>query len=127
MTFIASGGRRAKFQGERIVVMKPNPMVALLAGVWSVITDQKVVDIASVMCEFTDAFQDELPGRPPPRKMEFTIDNMPSNAPIALPLYRMVPAERIESKLKTNSRKRLVLCLVSARCWFGKGAALGKC
>lgn len=65
MAFIASGGRRAKFQEERTVVRKLDPMVTLLAGVWSAIADQKVVDFPPVMHDFADVFPDELLGPQP--------------------------------------------------------------
>ena len=36
-----------------------------------------------VVCEFLDVFPDELPGMPPQRKVEFSIDLVPDTEPIS--------------------------------------------
>ncbi|XP_073223443.1 uncharacterized protein [Cicer arietinum] len=40
-----------------------------------------------------DVFPEELPGLPPDREIEFSIDLVPNTHPISVPLYRMAPAE----------------------------------
>ncbi|XP_070002620.1 uncharacterized protein [Nicotiana sylvestris] len=40
-----------------------------------------------------DVFPDELPGLPPIREIEFSIDVFPDTQPISIPPYRMAPAE----------------------------------
>lgn len=77
------------------MVRKPNQMVALLAGVWSALADQKEVEIPPIVSDFTYVFPNELPDSLPPREMEFTINILPGTAPIAIPLYRMAQAEQI--------------------------------
>ena len=51
-----------------------------------------------VVNEFPDVFPEELPGLPPEREIEFTIDVLPDTQPISIPPYRMAPAELKELK-----------------------------
>ena len=41
--------------------------------------------------KFTDVFPDDLPGLPPNREIEFTIDLIPGTIPISKLPYRMAP------------------------------------
>jgi hypothetical protein len=45
-------------------------------------TAQNLEDIL-VVCEFSDVFPDDLPGMPPDRGVEFTIELQPGMAPIS--------------------------------------------
>ena len=45
-------------------------------------------------------FPEDLPGLPPDRKVKFTIDLLPSTAPISKAPYRMTPAEMEELKIQ---------------------------
>ncbi|XP_047151094.1 uncharacterized protein LOC124823019, partial [Vigna umbellata] len=47
----------------------------------------------TVVDEFPDVFPDEVPGLPPVREVEFTIDLVTTAAPISVQPYRMAPAE----------------------------------
>jgi hypothetical protein len=49
---------------------------------------QKLKDFV-VLCEFSDMFVDEIPELPPRREIDFSIDLLPSLAPISKPPYRM--------------------------------------
>ncbi|CAL9001523.1 unnamed protein product [Prunus brigantina] len=51
-----------------------------------------------VVCEFSDVFPDDLPGLPPQRETEFTIELLPGTNPIHQAPYRMAPAELRELK-----------------------------
>lgn len=51
-----------------------------------------------VVNEFPDLFPDEIPGMPPERDLEFTIDLVPGTGPISKAPYRMAPAEMKELK-----------------------------
>ncbi|KAI5350327.1 hypothetical protein L3X38_003218 [Prunus dulcis] len=51
-----------------------------------------------VVCDFPDVFPNNLPGLPPERKIEFTIEFLPSTNPIYQTPYRMAPAELRELK-----------------------------
>ncbi|KAI3701720.1 hypothetical protein L6452_27002 [Arctium lappa] len=57
----------------------------------------KLEDI-HVVNEFPDVFPDELPGVPPEREVEFTIDLIPGASPISKAPYRMAPSEMKELK-----------------------------
>jgi hypothetical protein len=44
-----------------------------------------------VVCEYPDAFRDDLPGMPPDRDVEFVIELQPGTAPISKRPYRCHP------------------------------------
>ncbi|RAL42526.1 hypothetical protein DM860_011144 [Cuscuta australis] len=54
-------------------------------------------DIRTV-CDFPDVFPEELPGVPPPREVEFSIDLLPGTSLISIAPYRMAPTEMKELK-----------------------------
>ncbi|XP_074342647.1 uncharacterized protein LOC141680277 [Apium graveolens] len=49
-----------------------------------------------IVSEFPDVFPDELPGLPPDRQIEFSIDIAPGVEPVLKAPYRMAPAEMKE-------------------------------
>ncbi|GJU17717.1 hypothetical protein Tco_1145683 [Tanacetum coccineum] len=49
-----------------------------------------------VIRDFPEVFPDDLPGLPPPRKVEFRIDLVPRAAPVARVLYRLAPSKMKE-------------------------------
>ncbi|VVA35534.1 PREDICTED: retrotransposon, partial [Prunus dulcis] len=51
-----------------------------------------------VVCDFPDIFPDDLPGLPPEREIEFTLELLPGTNPIYQTPYRMAPAELRELK-----------------------------
>ncbi|KAH7838670.1 hypothetical protein Vadar_029706 [Vaccinium darrowii] len=55
-------------------------------------------ELPRVVCDFPDVFPEELPGLPPEREVEFTIDLVPGTAPISMPPYQFAPAELRELK-----------------------------
>jgi hypothetical protein len=59
--------------------------------------EAKLEDIL-VVHEFQDVFPKELPGMPPDREIEFTIDLIPGTTPIAQAPYKMGPKELVELK-----------------------------
>jgi hypothetical protein len=56
------------------------------------------VEKIPVVCDYPDVFPDELPGMPPDRDVEFTIELQPGTAPISKRPYRMPPAELADLK-----------------------------
>ena len=52
-----------------------------------------------VVCEYADAFSDDLPGMPPDRDIEFIIELQPGTAPVSKWPYRMPPKELAELKI----------------------------
>ena len=53
-----------------------------------------------VVCEFPDVFPEEIPGLPPIREVEFTIELFSVTAPISIAPYRMAPTELGKLKLQ---------------------------
>ena len=58
-----------------------------------------------VVKEFPDVFPKELPGMPPDREVEFTIDLIPGTSPIAQAPYKMGPKELEELKVQIDELK----------------------
>jgi hypothetical protein len=56
------------------------------------------VERIPLVCDYPDVFPDELPGMPPDRDIEFTIELQPGTAPISKRPYRMPLAELAELK-----------------------------
>ena len=50
----------------------------------------------AVVEEFQDVFPSELPGLPPHRGIEFSIDLVPGAEPVAIAPYRLAPSELTE-------------------------------
>ena len=73
-----------------------------LASVVEEIKGSKEVDPSSVriVSEFLDVFPEELPGIPPERELEFSIDLLSGTTPISKAPYRMAPAELQELKIQ---------------------------
>jgi hypothetical protein len=61
----------------------------------------RIEDIPIVR-EFQDVFPQELPGMPPDREIEFTIDLIPGTSPIAQAPYKMGPKELVELKAQID-------------------------
>ena len=61
-------------------------------------TEGKSLADIPVVCEYPDVFPDDLPGIPPDRNVEFTIELQPETAPISKRPYRMPPNELAELK-----------------------------
>jgi hypothetical protein len=60
--------------------------------------EARPTDGIRVVFEFPDVFPDDLPGMPPDRDIEFSIDLLPGTAPVAKRPYRMAPVEHEEVK-----------------------------
>ena len=53
-----------------------------------------------VVRRYPDVFPEELPGLPPEREINFTIELIPGTGPISQPPYRMIPAELKELQVQ---------------------------
>ncbi|XP_052483001.1 uncharacterized protein LOC128036152 [Gossypium raimondii] len=66
------------------------------------VLDSKVyeskIQAVPVVCEFFDVFPEELPGLPPEREVEFSIDLILGTTPISIASYCMAPTELKELK-----------------------------
>jgi hypothetical protein len=70
-----------------------------------------------VVKEFADVFPEELPGMPPEREMEFTIDLKLGTEPIARAPYRMSTPELQELKMQLKELLDLGLIRPSVSLW----------
>jgi hypothetical protein len=71
----------------------------------------------SVVKEFADVFREELPGMPPERELEFTIDLKPRTKPIARAPYRMSTLELQELKMQLKELLDMGLICPSVSPW----------
>ncbi|WVZ97533.1 hypothetical protein U9M48_043059 [Paspalum notatum var. saurae] len=68
-------------------------------------TEAQLIKKIPVVFDFPDVFPEELPGLPPDRNVEFTIELVPGMAPVSKRPYRMAPDEL--KKLKTQLQEQL--------------------
>jgi hypothetical protein len=59
---------------------------------------EKPLENIKVLCEYPDVFLEELPGMPPDRDIEFSIELLPGTAPISKKPYRMDVKDLVELK-----------------------------
>ena len=83
-------GTRIQYIGTRTQPKSANPSLASLQT-------KEIKDIP-VVRDFPDVFPGELPGMPPDREIEFTINLIPGTAPISKRPYRMNAEELVELK-----------------------------
>jgi hypothetical protein len=81
-------------QGERIEVNVSMPATAEAM----VNQLEKSLEHIRIVCECSDVFLEELPGMPPNREIEFSIELLPGTAPISKRAYRMDVKDLIELK-----------------------------
>ena len=74
-------------------------------------------ELPRVVCDFPDIFPEELPGLPPEREVEFTIDLLPGTAPISMPPYRFAPTELRELKTQLQELQDLGVIRTSILPW----------
>ncbi|GKF25238.1 putative reverse transcriptase domain-containing protein, partial [Tanacetum coccineum] len=74
------------------------------------IEKEKRLEDVPVIRDFPEVFPDELPGLPPPRKVEFRIDLIPGAAPMAHAPYRLAPSEmkELSKQLEEFSEKGFI-------------------
>ena len=58
------------------------------------------LDLPRVVCEYVDVFSDELPGLPPQRVVDFSIELHPGTSPISMTLHRIAPVELQELRVQ---------------------------
>ena len=96
-------GNKKKTQAGFISALKAGIMIqngceAFIAFITEDKQFQGVEEIP-VVREFPDVFPEEIPGLPPIREVEFTIELLLGIASISIAPYRMAPAELGELKL----------------------------
>src|ERR1051325_8353653 len=105
-------GKIVQFQGERkilptctISTLKGEKLLrkgceAYLAYVINTQAEKMKIEDIPVVREFPDVFPEELPGLPPVREVEFSIDLILGTGPISRAPYRMAPVELSELKVQ---------------------------
>src|ERR1051325_11701820 len=105
-------GKVVQFQGERkilptctISILKAEKLLkkgceAYLAYVINTQAEKTKIEDIPVVREFQDVFPEDLPGLPPVREVEFSIDLIPGTGPISRAPYRMAPVELSELKVQ---------------------------
>ncbi|GJV77809.1 hypothetical protein Tco_1509393, partial [Tanacetum coccineum] len=68
--------------------------------------EQRLEDMPTVR-DFPEVFPKDLPGLPPTRQVEFQIDLVPGDAPVARAPYRLAPSELQEFSDKGSIRLRM--------------------
>ncbi|WVZ52630.1 hypothetical protein U9M48_003672 [Paspalum notatum var. saurae] len=93
---------RSSTSGKIIRVHVPNQK-----HIEPIVNTAKLTEIKKipVVCDFPDVFLEKLPGLPPDRDVEFSIELIPGTAPISKRPYRMAPNELKE--LKTQLQEKL--------------------
>ena len=112
VTFSIPGQPTFKIQGTRprsfpavISALKATNMLkkgcqGYLAHVLDTEVRVKMLEDIPVVGEFPDVFPDDLPGLPPDREIEFSIDLIQGATPISKAPYRMAPVELKELKVQ---------------------------
>ncbi|XP_048424647.1 uncharacterized protein LOC125470146 [Pyrus x bretschneideri] len=80
------------------------------------ISESKIESIP-VVRDFIDVFRENLPGLPPIREIEFSIETYPGTSPISIPQHRMAPAELKELKKQLQELQEKGLIRLSTSPW----------
>ena len=75
------------------------------------------LDRYSVLSEFKDVFLNELPGLPPERELDFTIELKPGAEPISKTLYRMTAPKLCELQMQLKELIDLGIIRPSVSPW----------
>ncbi|CAA0811205.1 Uncharacterized mitochondrial protein AtMg00860, partial [Striga hermonthica] len=78
---------------------------------------ERTPERVSIVCEFLDVFPDEIPGGPPDRQVEFTIDLVPGAGPVSKAPYCMAPKELQELKAQFQELLKLGFIRPSVSPW----------
>ena len=60
--------------------------------------EREGASVIPIVHELEDVLPDEVPGLPPSREVEFSIDLVPRTGPVLMAPYRMAPVELVELK-----------------------------
>jgi hypothetical protein len=108
VTFKGAKGETMVFKGERISnftniissMVARKPLKKDCTTYLAYVLNSKKGKIGLSDIPIVRAFSEELPGLPPEREVEVTIDIFPGVSPIAQPPYRMAPKELDELKIQ---------------------------
>ena len=77
------------------------------------------LDLPRVVYEYADVFPDELPGLPPHRDVDFSIELHPGTSPISMTLHRMAPFELQELRVQLQELLYKGFIIPSTSPWGG--------
>nr|GEU70174.1 putative reverse transcriptase domain-containing protein [Tanacetum cinerariifolium] len=82
---------------------------------------KKQLQDVRVICKFHEVFPNDLPGLPPPQQVEFKIELIPSDAPVARAPYRLAPFElkELSDQLKELLEKEEDIPITTFRTRYG--------
>ncbi|WVZ80739.1 hypothetical protein U9M48_028195 [Paspalum notatum var. saurae] len=80
-------------------------------------TEAQLIEKISVVSDFLDVFLEELPGLPPDRDVEFSIELVPGTAPVSRRPYKMAPDEVKELKVQLQEQLDKGLIRPSSSSW----------
>ena len=107
VTAYTQDGTRVVFQGDKHDVLPQTVYESKcrgqLAGWLASLTleeeERPDFDLPRVVCEYVDVFPDEIPGLPPQRVVDFSIELHPGTSPISMTPHRMAPVELQELRV----------------------------
>ncbi|XP_047966032.1 uncharacterized protein LOC125210532 [Salvia hispanica] len=105
---ISTNRRTAIISALQATTMMKKGRTAYLVYLHGEEKDEKKMEDVAVVQEFPDVFPEVLPGPPPDRQLEFTIDLEPGAAPVSKAPYRMAPKELEELKIQLQELMDLV-------------------
>src|SRR5436189_5768839 len=125
VTFRLPSGETLKFDRDSRLSSTRPPMQTLLVTLWPEEVNDTVRELPHVARDYADVFPDELPGLPPVREVDFTIDLLPETTPIVTSSYRRAPAglTELQKQLTELQSLRYVQRSISpweATVFFGK-------
>ncbi|KAK1431931.1 hypothetical protein QVD17_08737 [Tagetes erecta] len=91
--------------------------VGFLASIKDTSAGEISINNYPIVREYPDVFPDELPGLPPDREIEFSIDLIPGAEPISKAPYRMAPLELKELKEQLQELMELGFIRPSVSPW----------
>ena len=108
VTAYTQDGTRMVFQGDKHDILPQTVYESRcqgqLAGWLASLTledeERPDLDLPRVVCEYVDVFPDELPGLPPRRVVDFSIELHPGTSPISMTPHRMAPVELQELRVQ---------------------------
>ena len=108
VTAYTQDGTRVVFQGDKHDILPQavyeSRCQGQLAGWLASLTledeERPDLDLPPVVCEYVDVFPDELPGLPPQRVVDFSIELQPGTSPISMTPHRMAPVELQELRVQ---------------------------
>ncbi|XP_019056457.1 PREDICTED: uncharacterized protein LOC109116102 [Tarenaya hassleriana] len=100
-------GNRSRKVYPIISALKANRMIekgneTFLVVITATEEAEAKLEDTTVVQEFPDVFPDELPGLPPEREVDFSIEVVPGTEPITKTPYRMAPTEMAKLKKQFN-------------------------